>query len=312
MKNALRKIRDAASAQLGSLRAAQPLPVASGAFFVTSYGRTATYWLTSLMNAHPDVFCTHGPTLKRLEHFGDDPPIEHGIEVRRDQDAFYALSLTEALERMKTGHKARIYGNVHAYTATRLQAKLGEAPFPLPVAHVNLLRHPFTRLESYAKHNTRECRTDPALKATFEELFASNAAAVSFRQLVSEKYKVDFSDFENNMFVYSLIVLGNDFSDTQEPCLQVNFERLVADLEYFLWLFRHLTHQQLPVTDGLVDAFRKAGRRNSGKGHERSSHEVVQGWEEWKRYMVGWWVRSDPSIGQLYNRYHYDLSAIKA
>jgi hypothetical protein len=54
-------------------------------FFVTSYGRTATGWLTSMFNFYPDIYCTHAPTFEwpLIE------TIERAERLHAEQNEFY-------------------------------------------------------------------------------------------------------------------------------------------------------------------------------------------------------------------------------
>jgi hypothetical protein len=278
-------------------------------FFVTSYGRTATYWLAGMMNVHPEIYCTHGPTLTRFAEFADDPPPEHTSKVFREQDAYYARSLQETVEAMREiDGGARVYGNVHAFSAVRLDKKIRADRYGYPCTRVNLLRHPFTRLESYARHCVKQCADDPYMKAELQQFVANHRSCQEMWKMVVQKFNVDRSRLENDMFLLALVMLGNDLSDTQVPCRQISYERLVKDAEYFVWFFHLVTGHSVAINDEVLESYRSTQRRNSATTKDAVSVEVYRQWESWKQYLVRFLLETSKDMVALYTELDYDLS----
>lgn len=283
---------------------------AEPAFFVTSYGRTATYWLTTMLNSHPDIYCTHGPTLKRLDVAPNDPPIEHTAEVFRDQERYYNLRLGEMMRQLRDQHPSKIVGNVHAFTAMRLQNKIKDERYPHEVRRVNLLRHPVTRLDSYTKHCIKQSYDDGHMRDSFCAFVDKHSAGSQFQQMIHSKYGVDFSCLENKMFLLAVIMLGNDMSDTQVQCQQVPYERLVSDIEYFQWLFHYLTNGQATIADQMLTEFRTSHRKNTANAIQMTSLETIRRWDKWQVYLLRFCLESTPAMQSLYRQLQYDIEFV--
>lgn len=280
------------------------------AFFVTSYGRTATYWLAAMLNSHPDIYCTHGPTLKRLVGAPNDPPVEHTSEVFRDQDQYYGLRLDEMSRQMQRQHGARIYGNVHAFTAMRLQNKIKDERYPHMVTRANLLRHPVTRLDSYTKHCIKQSYDDSHMRDSFSAFVDKHSAGSKMQQMIHSRYGVDFSLVANKMFVLAVIMLGNDMSDTQVQCPQVPYERLVSDIEYFQWFVWYISNGEATITDQMLAEFRTAHRKNAANAMQMTSLEIIRKWAKWQVYLLRFCLESTPAMQRLYRELQYDIDCV--
>lgn len=268
-------------------------------FFVTSYGRTATKWLTAIFNVHPEIFCTHGPTLEQLTT---------NEKVHRKQDEFYALSLDEIINNMRKNEGESCYGNFHAFTASNFYKKLLSENISYPYAWVNLTRHPFTRIESFVQEWEREIQINSFFKKQLEDHIASHSSCQSYIELVRSRYDVDFSDIRNRLFIFSVIQQGTDLPDSQLPCRNIKYEQLVNDIEYFMWFFHYLT--KMKMTDELVQSFFEKKGTNSSAIKGKSSFEVIHHWEKWKIMVVRFFLETSPEYATMYRDLNYEIDAI--
>src|ERR1700758_1977033 len=118
-------------------------------FFVTSYGRTATVWLTHALNLHPDVMCSHGTSLVPLILLENESlTAESTISAQESAPQFCAQSFRKILADIDGQNKARWVGNIHGFSASALWLKRWTEIGVPSFRHINLLRHPITRIDS--------------------------------------------------------------------------------------------------------------------------------------------------------------------
>ncbi len=274
-------------------------------FFITSYGRTATYWLASVLNKHPDIFCAHGPTFKYFPL--DEEHFERNTQIVSEREYYYGLTPAEILRHMEREVMgAKLYGNVHAFTANRLDKKLGSEARDLK--RINLLRHPFTRIPSFAHHWVEKAQALDFARKNIEELIEGNSGCQSLMKLISERFEVDFSQLINRAFVYAIIQQGADVPDSRVECPHICCERLTKELDYFLWLFDHITGNALQPHENMIEAYKNSGRKNATTEHEKSAFEIAAQWRDWQRFIVRFWLDTNPQEVTLYEGLGYDLS----
>lgn len=177
-------------------------------FFVTSYGRTATLWLTRALNSHPDIQCSHGPSL----YHDADPDGKHEgeedfVQVQKTAASFYALSLQEILSALGSNTHKRCVGNVHAYTASNLNIKRIAEPASPPLRTVNLLRHPVTRIDSFWRRFQYEHTLN---SPTSQWIDTESFKQPRFQQVLAElqtHHDVEMTAFDDKAFFIQLCKL---------------------------------------------------------------------------------------------------------
>lgn len=273
-------------------------------FFVTSYGRTATAWLTHVLNLHDDIYCTHGPAL----HLGK----EATVSVHEQQGDFYALSLDEIINGMQSRVNTRMYGNIHAFTASNLHRKLSSEGISYPYRWVNIIRHPFVRLESFVRQWVRDIEENGnvVLKKNLEDAIAANPTCQGLMKVVNQSYSVDFSNIKNSFFLYSIVQLGNDLSDIEVPCRHIKYEDIFSSTEYFIWFFKYLTNNKMPINENLMQSIKNSKLEGSSQKKGILYKEVIQKWEKWQVMLVRYWLKNSPETVSLYKSLEYELTCI--
>jgi len=219
-------------------------------FLVTSHGRTATYWLASRLNAHPDVLCSHGPVLPPFLAYQTQPPDELALYAHETAGAFLQKTLDEVFEALEEAGPARVYGNVHGYSAHELFTMPHLVPQGrLPVVF-NLVRHPVTRVESLKRRLLHEIRFSPHAQQRLTGGFDAFVDRDVLRNL-ARHCEVDHTLPDNRAFLYSACYIPSlDMLDFRTRVAHIPMERVTGDAAYFTWLFGQLTQGAATLTAG--------------------------------------------------------------
>lgn len=273
-------------------------------FIITSNGRTATYWLASRLNGHPDILCSHGPVAAPVTDYPDRQPEEQCLHAWAHLDEFLSLSLDEYFDSLVKAGRYRVYGSVHAYTANHMAHTMQSAPPKRIIALVDLTRHPVTRCESYKNRWLHVISFNPHTAAWIDDSFTKLNSTVDN---ILEFFNVDFDRIEHRVFLVALHHFELDFSNVLAPVPRLPMERLTRDPESFLWLFRYVTQGRADIDqDFLKEAF-SVGRMNVESKKALSSVELFHRWEDWKKWAFV--VTAEKLFfEQIYDGYFYDFS----
>lgn len=161
-------------------------------FYISSYGGSATAWLSASLSSHPDIVCYHGTM--------SFPPGRADRQFHRVHPREFVRSLVVSAEATRF---KKAFGSIHGYHGTSAQ----EAVENFGGAFCGIIRHPINRLKSLSHiHLAEHCE---ALEPTrFKELKgdviatlaetkneeliqkAANRASTIFRNLVCYDYQI--------------------------------------------------------------------------------------------------------------------------
>jgi hypothetical protein len=277
--------------------------------FISSYGRTATYWLAQVLNAHPDVICSHGPTTPPIIEYGDETPVETDLFVWDNMDKFFALSLDEALNDMHRLGKAKFYIKVHSYSAYNLYNRILTEGCARPLGIANLLRHPVTRVDSLARRWRANAKTNPRMRKFMLNWWRETPDAQGLTKSLANQRGVDLSRTSDIFFAAACLWLRQDREDLTVPILHVPCERLVEDLDYFAWFAGRITGGKLKMTPDYLDHVRRTGPKNASGDVMRSALSTWTAWAPWQRAALAH-VAELYGLRGLYDEFQYDLSFV--
>jgi hypothetical protein len=277
--------------------------------FVSSYGRTATYWLAQVLGAHPDVIASHGPTTPPIVEFADETPVETDLFVWDNMDAFFALTLEQAIADMRKLGKAKFYVKVHSYSAYNLYNRILTERYAKPLGIANVLRHPVTRAESFARRWRANAKTNPKMKKFMVDWWKGSPDAPGLIRALGKAKGVDLARTDDMFFAAACLWLRQDREDLTVPVLHVPSERLVEDIDYFAWFARQITGGRLALTRDYLDRVQKTGPKNASGDAARGALETWEGWAPWQRTAFRH-AAELYGLKSLYGRLPYDLGFV--
>ena len=279
-------------------------------FLITSHGRTATYWLASSLNAHPNVRCSHGQVLPPVLEYQVQPPDEVVLQAHTSQDEFARRSLDDFFDELEKAGPAAVYGNVHAYSAHTLFTHVLRGPVRRNPVVLNVVRHPITRIESLKRRLLHEMTFSPVARRRLErefEVFVTPDVLATVRA----NCDVDLGPSENRAFLYAVCFITTlDRMDLEIPVSHLPMERLTKDVDFFAWCFSQVTQGTVRLDTAYLRQVFAAGRMNF-QADETSAVGRYEAWAPWMRVafraaMAVW------ELEQLYAPLGYDLSFVHA
>ncbi len=171
-------------------------------FYISSYGGSATAWLSASLSSHPDIVCYHGTM--------SFPPGRADRQFHRVHPREFIRSLIVSAEATRF---KKAFGSIHGYHGTSVQ----EAVEDFGGAFCGIIRHPINRLKSLSHiHLAEHCRELEPLRfkelkgdviATLaetknEDLIrkAANRASTIFRNLVCYDFQIYSSCGRERLF----------------------------------------------------------------------------------------------------------------
>jgi hypothetical protein len=282
----------------------------TGDFFITSYGRTATTWLSTALSLHPDMHCTHGPTfgLPNMKMFLDERK-EAAKQIDTTMPQFYDMSLREILDRTRAGSKKPWIGNIHAFTASNLKLKSEAEQNSPPFRTVNIVRHPVSRIQSLWQWMIYERTIDTAASRWISEDAMSQPNFQGTLKELQRHHDVTVESYPERAFFYSVMTLGTDGGDFRIPVTHVTSERLVKDIDYFAYVLTLLTGTGSVVQNNHLQEVQQLGR--IGASNEKKPAEpaiqVFSDWKLWQRSLFQMVMNSDPVMKATYPQLGYGL-----
>jgi hypothetical protein len=276
---------------------------------VCSHGRTATSWLTRLLNQHPDIVASHGPT---------SPPTLVGRYKGRlgslndpilDPDAVQDRPIVQLRDELRALRKGRYFARVHTLSAFHAIKKLRDERPDLNVRVVNIVRHPVTRAESYLRH-----WLTPLRRARFETVLAQrwrdDALLQSYARMVERDFpRVELAATENAFFLLAVLWIVQDFQDFTLPIDHFACESLVSDPDAFRRFMHRTFGPDIALPEKLMRAHRSMPRLNTTSARAVRPETVYRGWEDWQRALFAR-LCGDAEMPRLYARFGYDFSFV--
>ena len=275
-------------------------------FLVTTYGRTASYWLASFLNKHPDIICSHGSLTDIPSPYDTELINERSIRAHNLHGNFIAKTIDQFLDGLEKTGQAKAYGDVHGYSLVALIKKSNLEKTRHKIVVSNLTRHPITRIESLKNQWSYKITISPMLRKILSEY-----APMKVNMIQSRFKHIDFTVPENWLFVVAL--LKTIISDSKELPIDFNhitMERLTCDPELLFHLINKITQGAVSISSSFIEEMINSDRYNKRSNSKRFSLSVFDSWEEWKRTAFRL-VLDEYNLRELYSSFGYDLSFVR-
>ncbi|MEZ5667271.1 MAG: hypothetical protein R3F55_07540 [Alphaproteobacteria bacterium] len=264
-----------------------------------SHGRTACHWLVAALNTHPAFNCSL--SLLGLPVFGEarwQTPTRRArilaAYMRRREpmgpDAYFAA--------LRWLRPARFQANVHKFSVSSLLGYQARGKARRRYAVVNLVRHPFARIESLAaksaKDFVRQGHPDtPRQLSNYHATVGGAPFQARFGDLLAG-LDVSLDDPHTMGFLAALHMVTVEVGELAQPFLHVPMERLTADRAYFRALLLAMTDGAVAVDDGFLDhVFAQDAIDRMTTAPAQGPDAIAAGWPAWKRRL---WQRLDTTL----------------
>lgn len=280
-------------------------------YFVCSHGRTATHWLTAVLNAHPDFIAAHGPTspphLIGSQHYV--PPAEIQDPVARPE-AFQGKSTIEMRDEMRAIGAAKRYVRVHGLSFAHLYAKMSNEAAGCRVRAVNIVRHPVARAQSFWMHwrmHEDGRRHVPRLLAQWRD----NETYRGYERFVSARYpKIDLGKSDARLFLMAIHWVTRDFDDFVLPAEHFPIEWMLQGWRQFETFLELTFGRDIPARDALQKAYRELPRLSAITAQPETPDRIYRGWEPWQRAAFAH-LCEDQQLPSIYGRFGYGFSFLR-
>jgi hypothetical protein len=273
-------------------------------FFFTTYGRTASYWLASILNKHPDIICSHGPTIPPKIDLDDTMPRSLSTPLGN----VHSFKISEIIEEHKKLGTAKFYGNVHAFTADELYMKCIAENLTIPINLINIIRHPITRLSSvntmWAAGNTKEHL------ANLEASFVNQAQVRENIRYVEKTLGQKNLSYYDKVFIGAATSTVADVFEFSIPIKRFVFERLITDFDYLIHVINEATDYNLDINNEYIKILRETPKKNHTSMQYKSAREIFMELEPWKKDFLSY-IFTNRNLFSLYRELGYDFSMIE-
>ena len=283
---------------------------AADVYFVCSNGRTATHWLTAVLNADPDFIAAHGPVSPpRL--IGSQRYSESGDATVANADAFRAKPLDAIRAGLVAVGTARRYAMIQGFSLAELYLKMSGEPSTTRVRAVNIVRHPVARAQSFWMHwrFQEEGRRDMArLLARWDQ----PSAYGFYKSFVSARFpKVDLSQTDARLFIIALHWVMRDLDDFVLPAEHFPIEWLLQGWKHFD-AFLDITFGRAGEARATMQkAYRELPRLNAMAAQPQTPAQIYGAWEPWQRALFAG-LCEEYQLPAIYGRFGYEFSFLAA
>lgn len=278
-------------------------------FLVTSYGRSATYWLASALSLHPEIVCSHGPVVEAVVAYEKQSELaDRAIRAQSTAGAeFYGRTLRELRAALATLADRPYVGNIHAFTAFNLENKRqAEDDAPL-FRTVNLIRHPLARIQSFWRHWQNEHKIKTPVAKLIQTEFMRRPRYQEVAAELRRSHDVALRSFNDRAFFHAVMQMSTDLGDIDLDVPQIVMERLVADIDFFAYVLALLTDERINISLEYLRNVQALGRQNASQTAGHSVIEIFDAWSPWQRDLYRIFLRDHPLLSQAYTELGYNL-----
>lgn len=288
-------------------------------FLVASTGRTATHWLSEVLNRHPLIYCSHGFTWPKLDKemasFGKGSS-RMMWERRTDFENF---SIGQFLFLHERATDKPFVGNVHGYSMGAISRKMrsredainpnfggNDAPsgtIARPIKIVNLIRYPILQCDSMVKRTLASIR----LGNVHHQTHLHQARATLSLLNISHEYVIEnFNAEEVWSFVYALGITLDTVRDSAFNVPQFRMEDIVSRPAELTRLIHAICSTDISIPDAFCTESMRLGPRDVTSDRARTAPEVFSGWSDWKCEIFKSYFTSTPTRERV-ERQGYEL-----
>ncbi|MBF0383879.1 MAG: hypothetical protein HQL69_22920 [Magnetococcales bacterium] len=242
-------------------------------FYISSIGHSATAWLATALDMHPNITCYHG-----IRYSPEDPQ-----RKQVEGDVF--------LEQLaKKANKNHFVGSVHGYSGNHIEQKIKD----IGGQYATCLRNPIFRISSVYQHHYKKVMVaqNPQQIADFEWMIKSFLAhnRLTVDVLMAAKLLRDTSvdgspgidglSYTDLCFMWSVMYVAyNDFLTAQSENRVFRMEDYTQIPEAFADLFALITKQQIPLDAQYLYKVFNIGKLNS---HRKEIATDVDEFKQWQ------------------------------
>jgi hypothetical protein len=301
-------------------------------YVISSQGRTATTWLSVALNLHPDIACAHGSefplAIRDAEHIAQrdskkvsyapdggrvDPGRLDREKIARDEGAWGLAgarlgnaSLTSIIADARRQTSVKAIALVHVISAYELRYRIKFEGFAGTIRRVNLVRHPITRVASYAAH----------FKEAWQGYGSFTNWILGFRNTEMGRTWIDRCRqmgadpdmSEDLLWIVALCWIENDFNDLEMDIPHIPYERVVGDPDYFYWFLRQVFGRDIDFPPAYLDQVRNL-RSVNVTAQRRSAPEIFWNWKSWQRNAFELFL-IEHRLRQRYRPFQYELDFV--
>ncbi len=179
-------------------------------FLVASAGFSGSKWLAASLDRHPDILCTHSACDFQIwdrrysaEEFDRCTEEEWIHRAKKPLDQYP--------EELAGRGEARVYGNVHRYRICDLAENFRRWPPTIPVAYVNLVRHPVLWAQSGAHQFETLAETNLFMRF---ELLQSAMTGYDLYRTLAARHGIDLLDWPTLAFLSTCQYMSTLVADT--------------------------------------------------------------------------------------------------
>ncbi|MBN2644223.1 MAG: hypothetical protein JXR59_01970 [Desulfuromonadaceae bacterium] len=282
-------------------------------FIVTTYGRTASHWLTKVLNTHAEIVCNHGcfgGRVAPLVAVGTQVSEEYNLDaIRTEAEAVWRQSsLDDIFDRLEKEFSAKYYGNIHGFSWSFLNDKLANERVGRKINIVNVVRHPINRIISSLNEWEKEERVSKETTRFFDGEFDRFYSI--YNKFLDDE--IDFTDvYSRRLFFAITHTVIQDSVDLFKGGMHLPMERLTVDREFFLYFLNHITEGCLTNPEDFVCKVMGVGKTNSSRSKNNLSLTSYNELPRWaKSLLINMLTDLEKtySVIDSYSALGYDLS----
>ena len=270
-------------------------------FLVTSGGRTATYWLASKLNLHPDIICSHGRYIPPVVEYHDMIPAGQDLRAWAVPNN---LKPAEYFAEIRKVNVAKFYGNVHGWMVSDLLHAGHDCDDSIHYPVVNLVRHPIARTHSFWRRWTMECSYNVIMRDQIVHAFWRGDLQRKMAAEVKGCFGVDCSEMKDLLFIHAVAQMVLDAKEATLEFKQIRMEDITKKVDSFVDLFRILTCDEIQPSQNYIKEVFSTSSINRSEKVPMSTQERYDGWSEWQRHIFSSCARNHNFKG-VYGRLGY-------
>ena len=171
----------------------------------------------------------------------------------------------------------------------------------------NLLRHPVARVQSFTNQMMYEASFNEHAREGYEQAFFIN---LDFAYPVEKEFGVNFEEFEDRMFLNSLMSMAIEKRDLMIEATHIRMEDLVSDIKFFRNFATSLAQGAVDIDWDYLGRVVGLGIPNSQTQKGQAPEDIYAAWPVWRRALfTRLWDRLE--LRSIYEKMGYDLSFLE-
>ncbi len=280
-------------------------------FIVACHGWSASHWLASSLNMHPDIICCHSAlNVLATKSTWEDNNLQNTVNERENARRRRGkVSIDTLLTEVESYGTAKAYGNVHTIRVRDLVDLDTSDSTKKPCIFANIVRHPISVVASGSG------QFEDMITWDIHALIESSDAVreiIDIAKPISEEFGLNLCDAPVRSFIAASQHLTHLARDQRiAPDIKtIKMEHVTSDKDYLREAVNYLTNDNLDITEEYINSVFSIGKLNSHKKeHFPTVKALYESWEPWKKHLFCE-VAKKHNIIELYDRHDYDFSFV--